>query len=106
MIEDGIQGVEGTPGFLAYFNGDAGINWDVTPSTVGEDKFWAGNMFAAARVYNKGNIVSEDLTVQSEGGKNTYANDVAARLWGWDGKKGGCEMSKSCPGLGFEGRSC
>ena len=99
MIEDGIYGTQSVPGYLSYFNGDASeLSW-VNTEMIG------GNPYAAAHVYNTGHIESQNLSV--DGGKsNYYAHDVLSRLQGWNGWAAGCEKSKGCEGLGFEGRKC
>jgi hypothetical protein len=107
MIRDGVEGIPAWPGYLTYFNGDTGVN-------VGkEGTWWYGNPWAAAHIYNQGNLVDENLTKrwdpadQDRYGPSTYAHDLAARLWGWDGLPIGCEKSRECPKLGFDRRgSC
>jgi hypothetical protein len=98
MVAEGVKGTSSTPGYLAYFNADASVTW-VDFEIVGE-----GDPYAAAHIYNVGNLSSEDLTEAAWGGPNAYANDIASRLLGWTGDHPGCVKSQSCPGL--EQREC
>lgn len=101
MLEQGIEGIPGWPGYLNYFNGDTLVN------VANGGVFWKGNPFAAARLYNKGYLVDENLTLMNGGeSPSTYAHDIAARLFGWNGRVEGCNASKTCPGLGFDARLC
>ncbi|KAF2275782.1 uncharacterized protein EI97DRAFT_442779 [Westerdykella ornata] len=85
MIQDGMEGLAATdshpawPGYVNYFNLDrADMSWI--------DAIWAGNPFLAARLYNMGYLDSEDLSQTRDASyKSTYAQDIAARLFGWDG---------------------
>lgn len=100
MLEQGIEGIPGRPGYLNYFNGETAVN------VANGGAFWKGNPFAAARLYNKGYLVDENLTTTNGEGPRMYAHDIAARLFGLNGKVEGCNMSTACPNLGFEARAC
>lgn len=99
VIQDGVYGVhvEGGgqlwPGFLPRFN-DLSEEW--------------ASPFAAAHVYNVGNIQSANLTDAPDASEGKwYANDIAARLKGWNGAADGCKKSKDeCKKLNFWSRQC
>jgi hypothetical protein len=102
MIEDGIYGTPGVPGFLSYFNTDASAPSELTWVNT---QLINGNPYAAAHVYNTGHIDSENLSTD-RGHRNYYAHDVLSRLQGWNGWRAGCEKSRECAGLGFKERKC
>ncbi|KAF2440413.1 hypothetical protein P171DRAFT_100427 [Karstenula rhodostoma CBS 690.94] len=102
MIEDGIYGTPGVPGFLSYFNCDASAPSELTWVNT---QLINGNPYAAAHVYNTGHI--DDVNLSTDKGKsNYYAHDILSRLQGWNGWKGGCEKSRGCDRLGFGKRHC
>ena len=94
MIREGVQGTstggpnkEGGPGYAQYLEG---LSW--------VDDAWTGNPYAAARAYNSGRV-GKNLDVV-EYGVESYANDIANRLLGWDGKGDGF---KGCQAPSREG---
>lgn len=101
MIEDGVYGVgaqpsghapSGYPGLLQYFTG-ADIDWvQLAPGM-------RNNPYVAARLYNSGEIdPSGDINISPyDPTTMSYANDVANRLIGWNGKVEGCRVSETCP---------
>lgn len=92
MISDAVYGVQGKPGFLHRFRGGS-------PDLSWTDSVYWGNPYAAVRQYNGGLITSPELNVPQEGNEitQTYANDIASRLLGWNGWPAGCRKSVEDP---------
>lgn len=91
MVVDGVQGTADRGGYgLAHYVG-AGSSMAWT-----NDR-WPGNPYVAARLYNSGVVGASgslDDISGSKGSTESYANDVANRLVGWDGTGegfGGCK---------------
>lgn len=83
MLHDGIFGAGGTPGYVQTLKGTRPDMNSADPNHIGT---WVNNPFAAAHVYNVGHIDTTDLTfVAGQTAKNVYAQDIAARLSGWNG---------------------
>lgn len=102
MIYDGINGLapggficehddvkdDGRPGYLDYFNADPTLtSWILSPGNgvPTTETWWKGNPYAAARIYNAGNLtpnIGPDI-VKTTGAPNVYAIDIANRLSGW-----------------------
>jgi len=92
MIRDGVQGTTsggnegaGGPGLVHYLTQD--YAWVHNPKL--------GNPFTAARAYNSGSVVADDLD-HGFGATAAYVNDIANRLLGWGGDGSGSPFDAKC----------
>ncbi|KAJ9626945.1 hypothetical protein H2203_003402 [Taxawa tesnikishii (nom. ined.)] len=86
MIQEGVMGTtsggptgQGGPGYAQFF--DDTVPWVKNP--------YPNNPYAAARLYNSGVIADSGSLDDVKLGVQSYANDVANRLLGWDGNGAG-----------------
>lgn len=86
MIREGVQGTtsggptgKGGPGYAQFLSG--GLDWAADPKP--------GNPYTAARAYNSGSVAENGDLDEVKWGKRGYANDIAMRLVGWDGRGNG-----------------
>lgn len=77
MILDGVQGTPQGPGLVQYMTNDASLAYT--------NNKWSLNPFSASRCYNSGSVSTSGNLDEAQYGVQSYANDIANRLLGWDG---------------------